>query len=353
MKRTITTMLLGLALLLVTTSFASGQSQTDQILKQAQKLANERLQEIENTDEDANEATKNESARAMVKALVMRAFNERQERQLKQIEEVLKKLNATKKRLLERSKNIDAIVDAKVNELMTPASNRWDSGGMPKMLTTIAAGDILAVYIPEVIPNPSASNANSVTVLPNGRPITGMPVPVRQDGTIQLPFVKPINVAGLTVTECVSAVRDVFTDIIKPDRLSVLIDHIPAADLRGNASSNAGVVSSSSQKNQERASELLAEAQLRSRLAEVELKLVQTQSDIELRDLDRNKQMEILKTMEQAAKSGLTSKGELLEGTQAYERAEQLYRAAIAKREALEKQLEMEEAAVEAFRSQR
>ncbi|MCA9135631.1 MAG: protein kinase [Planctomycetales bacterium] len=62
----------------------------------------------------------------------------------------------------------------------------------------VQPGDTLAVYIPHVLPlngEPPVIQAGKST------PVTGFPVPVSSEGTIQLPMIAPLTVKGLELTQ--------------------------------------------------------------------------------------------------------------------------------------------------------
>ncbi|MBA3480951.1 MAG: polysaccharide biosynthesis/export family protein [Pirellulales bacterium] len=81
----------------------------------------------------------------------------------------------------------------------------------PPDVYRLAAGDTLGVYIDGVLGNadtPPPVNLPTSTDLP---PSIGYPIPVRIDGTISLPLVGSIPVAGLTIDEAEQKVVEAFT----------------------------------------------------------------------------------------------------------------------------------------------
>jgi protein involved in polysaccharide export with SLBB domain len=95
----------------------------------------------------------------------------------------------------------------------------------------LAAGDILAVYIEGFLGDrnvpPPLHVAPRVRVkdqlqLP---PAMGYPVPVQTDGTIVLPSVSPLAVAGLTVADAREAIRKVYLDkkLLRPENERVVV----------------------------------------------------------------------------------------------------------------------------------
>lgn len=74
----------------------------------------------------------------------------------------------------------------------------------------LAAGDVIGVYIEGVI---GGSDELPPFTLPEGNrpPALGFPVPVRNDGTVLLPLVDPVLVAGMSVAEARMAIINAYT----------------------------------------------------------------------------------------------------------------------------------------------
>ncbi|MCA9027783.1 MAG: polysaccharide biosynthesis/export family protein [Planctomycetaceae bacterium] len=98
----------------------------------------------------------------------------------------------------------------------------------------LAAGDVLAVYVPGVLGSLSVSEQKTVGETPPinlpqnavDLPTIGYPVAVRDDGTISLPLVPPINVDGKTLAEAENDVRQAYTvdaKLLNDERDRVLI----------------------------------------------------------------------------------------------------------------------------------
>jgi protein involved in polysaccharide export with SLBB domain len=74
------------------------------------------------------------------------------------------------------------------------------------------SGDILGIYIEEVLG--TAETPPPILGAPEGSnlpPALGYPIPARQDGTITLPLVPPINVRGLTLRQVEELIRRAYT----------------------------------------------------------------------------------------------------------------------------------------------
>src|SRR5262249_7035223 len=82
----------------------------------------------------------------------------------------------------------------------------------------VDAGDVLAIYIPGVLGKISTAVEEAgeeppinLPTSPNDPPTIGYPVTVRDDGTIPMPYVKPIHVSGRTLAEVEDAIRRAYS----------------------------------------------------------------------------------------------------------------------------------------------
>jgi len=90
---------------------------------------------------------------------------------------------------------------------------------------TLAPGDTLGVYIEGVLGDaetPPPVNIPDSAELP---PSVGYPFPIREDGTISLPYVEPVKVAGMTVVEAERVVVDAYLqkEILRPEDRRILV----------------------------------------------------------------------------------------------------------------------------------
>jgi len=91
-------------------------------------------------------------------------------------------------------------------------------------------GDVLGIWIEGVLGNrdqPPPVSVPSGTNTSNLPPSIGFPIPVREDGTISLPFIDPVPVKGLTTGEVQAELRKAYTvtrKILQPDRERILVD---------------------------------------------------------------------------------------------------------------------------------
>jgi len=94
-------------------------------------------------------------------------------------------------------------------------------GQAPPDVYRLEAGDVLGVYLEGVLgqrdqPLPvhypvrytTGETYRGPTESP---PAIGYPIPIREDGTLSLPLVEPVRVAGMTVAEAEQAVREAYT----------------------------------------------------------------------------------------------------------------------------------------------
>lgn len=96
----------------------------------------------------------------------------------------------------------------------------------PPDIYRLDAGDVLGVWIEGVLGDrataPPVQFAEK-TKLPPG---TGFPIPVREDGMIPLPLIKPVKVKGLSLAEAEEAIRRSYTEVEKilpPGRERILV----------------------------------------------------------------------------------------------------------------------------------
>jgi hypothetical protein len=85
-------------------------------------------------------------------------------------------------------------------------------GQAPQPVYRLAPNDTLGVWIEGVLSSPTQGPPvyQFQGTLREG-PVLGYPVPVRDDGTIDLPLVPPINVQGMTLAETKEAIRKAYT----------------------------------------------------------------------------------------------------------------------------------------------
>lgn len=94
----------------------------------------------------------------------------------------------------------------------------------------LGPGDVLGIYIESVLPKgdepPPIHYPQPGSNLP---PASGYPMPIRDDGTISLPYVPPIEVAGLNLVQAHKKIYDAYTvtqPILNPMRARIMVSLI-------------------------------------------------------------------------------------------------------------------------------
>ncbi len=101
----------------------------------------------------------------------------------------------------------------------------------------IGAGDTLSIYVFGVFPpgedeTPVQTRSQAVNQQyypPSGAEVgaaTGLPVRVRDDGTVDLPLIDPVNLNGLSITQAVEKIRQVYLDkkVVQKGRERITVD---------------------------------------------------------------------------------------------------------------------------------
>lgn len=96
----------------------------------------------------------------------------------------------------------------------------------PPEVYLLDEGDVLGIYIENILGNPDELPPVHHREDSGQPPAVGFPVPIREDGTIALPQVPPIPVAGLSLNEATDVIRNAYTienEILKPDQDRVMV----------------------------------------------------------------------------------------------------------------------------------
>lgn len=106
----------------------------------------------------------------------------------------------------------------------------------------VAGGDVLSIYVPRVLGSLSSEVAEvgisppiNIPASPDDPPTVGFPIQVRDDDTISLPQIPPLNVKGMTLYEVEAAIRKAYTvdhHILKPEEAMVLVSLFRPRDVR-------------------------------------------------------------------------------------------------------------------------
>lgn len=93
----------------------------------------------------------------------------------------------------------------------------------------VDSGDVLAIYIGGIL---GKRDENPQVQMPQNtelQPAAGFPVTVREDGTISLPMIRPLNVRGLTAHQTEDLIREAYTnhadgrELLKPGEERILV----------------------------------------------------------------------------------------------------------------------------------
>ena len=96
----------------------------------------------------------------------------------------------------------------------------------PPKAYRLDAGDVLGVWVEGVLGEKDQPPPVRFSELGNVPPALGLPIPVRDDGTIALPYLPPMKVGGMTLEEAQEAVRRAYIvdrQILKPGEERILV----------------------------------------------------------------------------------------------------------------------------------
>lgn len=80
----------------------------------------------------------------------------------------------------------------------------------PPAAYLLGAGDILGIYIQDVLGQPDESPPVHFPESGDQPPALGFPVPIQEDGTIALPYVEPIHLEGQSLVEATKTIKDAY-----------------------------------------------------------------------------------------------------------------------------------------------
>jgi protein involved in polysaccharide export with SLBB domain len=91
----------------------------------------------------------------------------------------------------------------------------------------LQSGDVLSVFIEGVLGPQNQAPPVNFAEGANLPPSLGYPIPVREDGTLPLPLIKPLSVQGMTVEQAEQAIVKAYTSganrILEPDRARIMV----------------------------------------------------------------------------------------------------------------------------------
>lgn len=82
---------------------------------------------------------------------------------------------------------------------------------MPPKVYQLGPNDTLGIYIENVLGQPDEAPPVNFPEDGSKPPSIGFPIPVREDGTLALPLIQPLEVAGLTIEQATEEIRAAYT----------------------------------------------------------------------------------------------------------------------------------------------
>lgn len=108
----------------------------------------------------------------------------------------------------------------------------------PPEVYRLDSGDVLAIVADEILTRENQAIPVRLPDVENPTAAVGVPVPVNEDGTITLPKLAPIPVAGLTVQEAEKLVKDYATglvggvELVKPGATRITVQLLQKRSVR-------------------------------------------------------------------------------------------------------------------------
>ncbi len=102
------------------------------------------------------------------------------------------------------------------DELLAPSKEGFEPIDLtllrqqPPVEYLLAAGDTLGIYVEGILGDPESPPPVSVPDVPDLSPSIGYPFPIRSDGTVSLPFIGAVDVAGLSIEGAERKVIDAY-----------------------------------------------------------------------------------------------------------------------------------------------
>lgn len=89
----------------------------------------------------------------------------------------------------------------------------------------LASGDTLGVFVEGILGNSESAPPVNLPATPEEPPSIGYPFPIREDGTVSLPYVGKVKVAGSTVEQAEQIVIDEYLkrEILRPDDKRIIV----------------------------------------------------------------------------------------------------------------------------------
>jgi protein involved in polysaccharide export with SLBB domain len=140
-------------------------------------------------------------------------------------------------------RNIDAIPVSRVPAELLQADRRDKYKDIsllrlrqdPPETYLLGPGDVLGIYIKGVLGDEEALPPVHYPEDGNRPPAVGYPVPIREDGTVSLPIVDPINIQGMSLVEATDAIKMAYIypePIIREGEESIIVTLIQQRKVR-------------------------------------------------------------------------------------------------------------------------
>ncbi|MBL8818303.1 MAG: polysaccharide biosynthesis/export family protein [Planctomyces sp.] len=99
----------------------------------------------------------------------------------------------------------------------------------------LGPGDVLGIYIKGVLGDKDELPPVHYPEDSSMPPAVGYPVPIREDGTLALPYIDPLKVEGMSLVDATTQIRNAYTlqaDIVKSDRDQIIVTMIRKRTVR-------------------------------------------------------------------------------------------------------------------------
>lgn len=200
------------------------------VIIEASELAQQNAKLAANTAEQKDLQTK-------IHQLLTRAFDLRQQINRQEVKEARAAIELAEKRISDLDRSRDVIIRRKHEDLLAGKTLQWPVGAINlakrnPSRNRIQPGDTVAIYLESVLPfNPPKQGylPPPITKLQSGAVVTGYPLVVTPDGTLQLPYLAPINIAGLTIREAETKIAKAYVDkqILRAGRAFPMLTLVP------------------------------------------------------------------------------------------------------------------------------
>ena len=105
----------------------------------------------------------------------------------------------------------------------------------PQTRAVLVAGDVLGIYIEGVLGDETRLPPVNIPASADLEPSMGYPIPVRKDGTISLPLIPPLEVAGLSLEDAEQKLIEAYTEdqaILQPGEERIILTMVRRKHVR-------------------------------------------------------------------------------------------------------------------------